>query len=277
MDVRQYRRQYEAELAAHTATARTASRLGGAPESGPGDRVQHLLATLRNDKESASARLAALDGLKAAQFLAARFAPYHADFLAALREVARPGTDPELCEAALETLALEKDSYAQDVLRRGLTDPKAALVSPAKALQFLSHDDHSGAVELARDIFQRTTDLGTKEEALRVLASDPKSADLLTGLIKDKSQPRSIRALSATGLNFLSPEKFVEAARAIAPDDHDYDDIRATVIGALANLADGGHVPKDQSFVQRVQEIGAKTASANVRSAVGRFMKRLQE
>ena len=63
----------------------------------------------------------------------------------------------------------------------------------------------------------------------------------------------------------------------IAPDDHDYDDIRATVIGALANLADGGHVPKDQSFVQRVQEIGAKTASANVRSAVGRFMKRLQE
>ena len=277
MDVREYRRQYEAQLAAHAATARTAAALSAAPEGGSGDRVHRLLATLRNDKESASARIAALYGLQAAEFLAARFAPYHADFLAALREIVRPGTDPELCEGALETLALEKDSYAQDVLRRGLTDAKAALVSPAKALQFLSYDDHSGVVELARDIFHKATDLGTKEEALRVLASDPKSADLFTSLIGDKSQPRSIRALSATGLNFLSPQRFVEAARAIAPDDHDYDDIRATVIGALAHLADAADLPKDQNFLQSVQEIGAKTASANVRSAVGRFMKRLQE
>lgn len=277
MDVREYRRRYEAELASHAHTARTAKALGAAPEGGSGNRIQRLLATLRNDKEPASARLAALDGLKAARFLTARFAPYNADFLAALREIASPGTDPELCENALETLALEKDSYAQDVLRRGLADPKTALVSAAKALQFLSHDDHAGVADLARDIFNKTTDIGTKEEALRVLASDPKSADLFASLVKDKSQPRSLRALSATGLNFVSPQQFAEAARTIATDDHDYDDIRATVIGALAHLADAAHVPKDQSFVQRVQELGAKTASANVRSAVGRFVKRLQE
>ena len=277
MDVREYRRQYEAELASHAHTAGTAKALGAAPESGSGDRNHRLLATLRNDKEPASARLAALDALKAARFLTAHFAPYNADFLAALREIAKPGTDPELCESALETLALDKDSYAQDVLRRGLADPKTALVSAAKALQFLSHDDHAGVVDLARDIFHKATDVGTKEEALRVLASDPKSADLFTSLIKDKSQPRSLRALSATGLNFINPQRFAEAARAIATDDHDYDDIRATVIGALAHLKDATHVPKDQSFVQHVRELAAKTGSTPLRAAVGRFMKRLQE
>jgi hypothetical protein len=275
MDVREYRRRYEAELAAHAATAKTASSLAAAPETG--NRIPRLLATLRDEHESASARLAALQGLLAARFLGPRFAAYNADFLAALREIVRPGTDPELCEAALEVLALEKDAKAQELLRRGLTDPQAALVSPAKALQFLAYDDHAGVAQLARAIFPKTTDTATKEEALRALASDPQSADLFAGLLKDKSQPRSIRALSATGLNHVNPRAFAEAARAIVPDDQDYDDIRATVVGALAHVADPAHLPKDQGFVKSVQELGAKSTSANVRSAVGRFMDKLQE
>lgn len=275
MDVREYRRRYEAELAAHAATAKTASSLAAAPDTD--NSIPGLLATLRNEHESASARLAALHDLLAVRFLGARFARYNAEFLATLREIVRPGTDRELCEAALEVLAVEKDATAQELLRRGLTDPQAALVSPAKALQFLAYDDHAGVADLARDIFQRTTDTDTKEEALRLLASDPKSANLFAGLLKDKSQPRSIRALSATGLHYLDPKAFAEAARTIVPDSQDYDDIRATVVGALAHVADPQNIPKDQDFVKRVEELGAKSASANVRSAVGRFMEKLQE
>jgi hypothetical protein len=273
MDVREYRKRYEAELAAHAAVAKAAAT----PETATAASIPGLLATLRDERASASARLDAHHDLLTVRFLGSRFAPYNADFLAALREIARPGTDPALRQAALEVLALDKDPHAQELLKRGLADPQAALVPPAKALQFLAYDNHSGATDLAREIFHKTADTGTKEEALRVLASDPKSADLFAGLLKDKNQLRSIRALSATGLNNVNPQAFAEAARAIVPDDKDYDDIRATVIGALAHVTDARHVPKDRGFVQGVQALGAKTASPNVRSAVGRFMEKLQE
>jgi hypothetical protein len=273
MDVREYRKRYEADLAASTTAAKTA-RPAGATEAG--NEVPALLATLRNAQETPAARLAALRRLKAARFLVERFAPYNADFLAALREIIRPGTDHKLCEAALEDLAIERDPQAEEVLRRGLSDAKAALVSPAKALQFLSYDDHAGIIPLARDIFHRATDTGTKEEALRVLASDPQSADLFANLLKDKSQPRSIRALSATGLHLVNPNAFVDAARSILNDNKDYDDIRATVIGTLAHVADAAHTPKDEGFVNHLRNL-AESGSANVRSAVGRFMEKLQQ
>jgi hypothetical protein len=273
MDVREYRRRYEADLAARSATAKT-SRPAGSPETG--NEIPGLLATLRNPQESASARLAALRRLLAASFLVERFNPYNADFLAALREIIRPGNDRKLVEAALEVLASEKDPQVQELLRRGLSDAKAALVSPAKALQFLSYDDHAGIVQLARDIFHRATDTDTKEEALRVLASDPQSADLFANLLKDKSQPRGIRALSATGLQLVNPGAFAEAARAILNDNKDYDDIHATVIGTLAHVVDAAHTPKDQGFVNNLRNLAA-SGSANVRSAVGRFMEKLQQ
>jgi hypothetical protein len=269
MEVREYRKQYEQQLAAQARTDGSSTP--------PAVDIPALLATLRNEQASPSERLAALQELLAVRFLAARFAPYNAEFLAALRAVARPASDPSLREAVLEVLALDKDPEAQALLRRGLADQKAALVPPAKALQFLAYDPHSQAAELARDVFQRTTDTGTKEEALRVLASDPKSADLFAALLKDKSQPRSIRALSATGLNFVNPQSFMAAAHTIASDDKDFDDIRATVIGALAHAADPADVRKNEGLVRSVQELGQRTASPNVRSAVGRLIEKLQE
>lgn len=272
MDVREYRRRYEAELAADNVTA---ARSAAVPAEPP--KIPDLIATLQDEKASTAARLAALHELLSARFLGARFTPYNAEFLAALRAVAQPGTDRELSEPALEVLASDKDLEAQQLLRRGLEDPKAALVSPAKALQLLAFDAHSGAADLARKIFHDTTDTETKEEALRVLASDPKSADLFSTLLKDKNQPRSIRALSATGLNHVSPQTFVEVARTIARDAHDYDDIHATVMGALAHAADRAQLPKDQGFVQGVKELAAKTSSLNVRSAAGRLLDKLQE
>lgn len=273
MDVREYRQRYEAELAAGSTAAKTA-RSAGATDGG--NNIPSLLATLRNAQETAAARLDALRRLKAARFLVERFAPYNADFLAALREIIRPGTDRKLCEAALEELAIERDPQAQEVLRRGLSDVKAALVSPAKALQFLAYDDHAGIIQLARDIFHHATDIGTKEEALRVLASDPQSSGLFSDLLKDKSQPRSIRALSATGLHLVNPSAFAEAARSILRDNTDFDDIHATVIGALAHVADAAHTPKDQAFVSHLRDLAA-SGSANVRSAVDRFMEKLQQ
>src|SRR5712691_10621514 len=247
MDVSEYRKRYEAELFKQVASG--ASK-GVTAEPELREHVSQLLAALRDQGEPTKVREEALRALNAASFLGPRFAPYRAEFLAALREIVRPDTDSQLLEDALEILAIEKDSQAQALLRRGLTDTKAALVPPVKALQFLSYDDHAEVATLARDVFHKTPDAATKEQALRLLASDPASAGLFANLLKDKSQPRAIRAVSAAGLNVLYPTAFAAVGRGIVTDDKDYEDIRATVLNALTHSPDHQHLRHDPDFCE---------------------------
>jgi hypothetical protein len=291
MDVKDYRKAYEAELAAPAATAASATSNTFGADAAPGDatrlteiqrvplardefgeKIPALIATLRNATESSVVRLAALRALRAAMFLGEHFAPYRADFLSTLRQLAQQGTDPRLCKDALGVLAAEKDPEAQNQLRRGLQNPQSALVSPATALQLLGFDDHANLAELALDTFHKAADLVTKEAALRVLATDAKSQDLFSQLLQDKTQPRSLRALSATGLNFLNPQKFAALARNIVMDNTDFEDIRATALGALANGPLHHIIHDDPGFLDEIKNLGAQTPLTNLRAAAGRFL-----
>jgi hypothetical protein len=288
MDVKDYRKAYEAELAA-AASRGTSNTFGAAvaPNDAArlteiqrvplarddfGDKIPALIATLRNTAESTVIRLAALRALRAAMFLGDLFAPFRADFLGALRQLAQQGTDPQLCEGALAVLAAEKDPDAQRQLRRGLQEPQSALVSPATALQLLGFDDHANLAELALDTFQKTADLVTKEAALRILATDAKSQDLFARLLQDKTQPRSLRALSATGLNFLNPQKFADVARNIVMDKDDFEDIRATALGALTNGPLHHIVHDDKVLLDEIKNLSAQSPLDNLRAAAGRFL-----
>ena len=66
-----------------------------------------------------------------------------------------------------------KDEVAKQLLLRGLQNPGQALVSTAKAVQLLAHDDHGAAIPVAHQILGGNYDLDAKEEALRALVSDP--------------------------------------------------------------------------------------------------------
>ena len=162
MDVNDYRKAYEAELAANAAksdaadasrpspgaTAAPGGAVSDAESSSPsrtelGERIPALLATLRDAAQPVAVRIAALKAISAARFLGGLFAPFRVDFLNTLRAIAQPGTDPALCEGALAILAVEKDPEAQRRLRSGLQTPQSALVPPATALQLLSYDDHA--------------------------------------------------------------------------------------------------------------------------------------
>src|SRR6266516_3069821 len=153
MEVPEYRRRYEAELAkAAPPKARRRAAKGALTAEKP---------------PSAAARAKALGAL---DFLGPRFAPFRADYKQALREIA---TDPEreLRESALELLSIDKDPYAQELLVHGLKQPKDALVSEAKAIQFLGYDDHAEIIPLVRQVYRRAKG-AAREEALRVLATD---------------------------------------------------------------------------------------------------------
>jgi hypothetical protein len=292
MDVKDYRERYEAELAAHDAGAGLRSP-GLAATAAAGDATQQrlteikrvpsdraefnqkipaLLATLRDADQPAIVRHAALKALGAATFLGEIFAPYRADYLNTLRQIAQPGTDPELRESALGVLAAEKDPGTQQLLRAGLLDPKSALVAPAKALQLLSFDDHAGIADIALNLFHNTADLAVKEAALRVLATDPKSQDLFQQLLQDKSQPLSLRTLSATGLHFLNPQKFADVARTIVMDHSDSEDIRATSLGALANAPDHHLLHGESDFLDTVRQLGADNTLKDLSMAARRMI-----
>jgi hypothetical protein len=279
MDVNDYRKAYEAELAAHAAAGADRGQAAGAQrgalaQGDLGKKVPQWLATLRDPALPVAARLAALKAISAARFLGGPFAPYRVDFLGALRQIAQPGVDRALCESALAILAVEKDPDTQQRLRSGLQAPQSALVSAATALQLLSYDDHANLADLALDIFHKAVDLATKEAALRVLATDAKSQDLFAKLLQDKTQPRSLRALSATGLNFLNPQKFAEVAQRIVKDHSDFEDIRASALGALANTP-LHHVIRDNAdFLNAIKTLGAQSPLTNLRAAADRFLAR---
>jgi hypothetical protein len=290
MDIAEYRKRYEAELAKASPPERRARTEGRRPsaaarakaiatapleEDNLEEQVADLLATVLNREESLTVRMAALDALAALAFLGPRFAPFGADYRQALRDVA---TDPkpELRERALELLAIDKDPYAQGLLVQGLKRPQDAPVPEAKAIQLLGYDDHAEFVPLVRRVYKRAKG-AAREEALRVLATDPQSERLFSRLLNDKSEKRSIRRLSASGLQSLNPEAFERAARRIVADEDDDNDIRATALAALAHGREAREKPVDPKLVETVQKVGESTSSRTLRSATRRFLESTEQ
>lgn len=275
MDVERYRKQTEAKLAKAAPDAREAAlTTASPPEEDLSDRVAALLSLLLDRKASVAERSAALQALGALDFLGPRFEPYRADYKQALRQLA---TDPSvtLRERALELLAIGKDSYAQDLLVKSLENPDEAIVSDAKAMQFLAYDEHAELAPLARKVYERSTG-AVREEALRALATDPGSERLLTRLLKDKSETSSIRRISASGLQNLNPGAFEKAARRIVTDDDDFNEIRATSIAALAHGVEAQQKPADPKFVEAVQKVAEETTSTALRSSSKRFLRSVE-
>jgi hypothetical protein len=274
MDVAKYRERYEAELA-KAATSMEESAAAPLEAQNLEQQVEALLATLRDPAAAVADRTAALEELAALDFLGPRFGPFRAAYNEALREVA---TDQprELRVRALETLAIDRDGYAQELLVQGLREPKKALVPEAKAIQLLGYDDHAQVVPLAREVFERGTG-PAREEALRVLATDPESEQLFDRLLKDKSEKRRIRQLSASGLQSLNPEAFDKTARKIVADEDDYNDIRATALAALAHGREARESSADPKLVETVQKAAESTRSRSIRSAARRFLKTTEQ
>jgi hypothetical protein len=293
MNEKQYRKRLEAEVArsargaARKSSARRTARGGHANtaariaeidamqfDAKDATSIRRLLKTLEDTAEPKELRLAAFRALKTASFLGPAFAPYRADYLKSLRALATDD-EPEIREDALETLVIEKVDYARRLLSEGLRKPDKALVTAAKAIQLLSYDGHAEVAPLVREVFAKTADLPAKEAALRFLASDPGSASLLSRVLKDRSQPASLRRLSATGLRLANPKAFERMARTIVEDRKEDDDVRASCLGALTLAGDFRKTRDDPSFAKAVASLKGSKHSRALRASARRFMSKL--
>jgi hypothetical protein len=245
-------------------------------ESNAAEAIPLLLTTLRDPTEASVVRLAALRGLQGASFLPPLFSPWRAEFLQTLRELATD-QDEALRERAMELLATHKDDYVQRLLMDGLRNPERALVAAAKAVQFLGYDIHADYFPMLRDLAQRAADTSTRVESLRVLATDPESRDMFARLYQDIKENREVRALSAAGLQFLDPARFVEVGKRIVADANEYDDIRATTMNALSRFDEYRDVLHDSGFVERLKSIGENAQPGRLLDSVRRFLRRRDE
>jgi HEAT repeat protein len=224
-----YRRQVEEGLRASSNAAGRAAAAAPRVHEGPdwARDLEELMDTARDPRD----RAAALWRLQAGTFLAGQFAPYRPRYIQALQRAATDA-DPALRHAAFDVLANNKDDFARRKLTEGLQDPDKALVSPAVALGLLARDDHGDATGFARP-FLSHSDPATRAQAVRVLSADPGSTSLLAERMGDKNEFREVRRASAVALRSLDPDRFRALAQDILADHSDFQEIKATVRGAL--------------------------------------------
>lgn len=221
-------------------------------------------------------RLAALRVLQTSSFRAAIFNPKRPEYLAALRTVI-DDRDASLRQQALEILAQEKDEYAQRRLLEGLEGSSEALVPPGKAVQLIGYDIHAGHYPMLRDMVQNPPSPEAKQEAVRLLAADGTSRELLAGILDDKDERREVRNASAVALQSLAPAEFEERAKRVVLDDDEYDDMRATMINALTLFADRRALREDARLNERIEQLREQSPSQEVARTADMYISRQSE
>jgi HEAT repeat protein len=229
MNVKDYRKQVEAQLgAAGSPGDASFASTAASPEQYWADAIRQLAdPTLAPEVRKDVAQV-----LQAGTFLGAQFAPYHADYLAALRTAATDA-DADLRRSALDMLVNFNDEFARQKLADGLRGIGEALVPQAAALGMLARNDHNSATAIARDLLTGGADVATRAQAVRVLGSDPAATELLAEIMKNKSEFQEVRRASAVALKGLNPQAFQAGAIDILRDASDFKDIQSTVGGAL--------------------------------------------
>jgi len=237
------------------------------------DLIDWVIRLLRDSAEPAELRLAALRVLQQSNFSGPAFNPKRPEYLAALRTLIDDQV-ASLRNRALAILAQNKDEYAQRRLLEGLGDSSKALVPPGKAVQLLGYDIHAEHYPILREIVQNPPSPEAKEEAVRLLAADPTSKELLTERLQDKGEARGVRIASAAALQSLAPAEFEEQAKQIVLDDEEYDDLRATAINGLSLFADQEALDQDTELTGRVEQLSEASPSEEVTRTANRFLRR---
>ena len=235
--------------------------------------IDTLLDLLKDQTQPAEVRLAALKVLQMLAFISPLFLAKRPAFLATLRSIV-DDPDAAVRQAAIEVLAMEKDEYVQRRLLEGLDDPSRALVSPEKAIQSLGQDAHAELYPRLREIVRNPPNPAAREEAVRLLAADPESRELLVGLMRDKGESLNIRSLSAAALQSVDPVEFTQQAKQVVLDNAEDDDLRITGLTGLTHFEDRASWAPDLDFLEGLERLKRESASDPLKEAVDKYLDR---
>jgi hypothetical protein len=218
---------------------------------------RQALDILGDADETSVRRLEALRVLQAATFADQQFDAVRSDYTDTLRTLIHD-EQPELRQRALGLLSRSRDDFAQSTLLEGLRHPEKAVVGPADALGYLSFNLHVGVQSVARELFKQSTDNGVREQALRVMASDPASRSIIRTALADKKEPISIRQMSAAALHALDPQALQDWAGEAVLDKNEPDDIVATGLTAINQFGNATRITGNAALRKRIGEMRTK-------------------
>jgi len=233
--------------------------------------VDSLIEILRDTTVPTDQRVRVLGLLQQISFLLVQFPAKRADYLQALRSIV-DDPDADLRRRAMGILAREKDEYVQRRLVEGLEGTSKALVPPAKAIQFLGYDVHAEHFPLFRRIVEDPPNQSARKEAIRVLAADPSSADLLLGILKDKNEKPDVRKVCAIALQSMAPEKLEAEARRILMSDDEDDQLRAVSLNTLTYFGNPATLTGDDELSRQVQRLRTDSPSRQLKQASSAYM-----
>jgi len=240
--------------------------------------LDYLIETLSNPEAPVELRGAALSVLQATTFTSPIFGAKRADYMNALRNVATEKTSASSDKAlaslksrAIEYLALEQDEYIQQRLLEGLEDPKKKIVKPEVAIQLLAYDLHADYYPTLRKIVENPPNKRSKKEALRNLAADPDSADLLLKCLNDKNEDKETRHVCAVGLQSLNPEALQRSVKQLITDPKEDKELRVALLNTMSYTPDTKIIDEDPEFQSKLDSIEKKSSSRNFKKVYKKY------
>ena len=218
------------------------------------DKIVQLMAIAGDRTADAATRRAALYALQELGFTTALLAVMNAQLIAMLRGFI---DDPnlELRDIAVEMLAQKKDEVVQQRLLDGLERREPPIVADARALHLLGYDIHAGQFPTVRKFAQQSPDPAARLEAVRLLAADTESADLLLTLFDDRTQPDDVRRASGSALLSVAPDRYAQRAKQAVLDESESESVRLSSLTALTHFANPADLPNDRQFIAGIAKI----------------------
>ncbi|SFS14797.1 hypothetical protein SAMN04487846_2989 [Microbacterium sp. cf046] len=228
-----------------------------------------LLDILADEEAPAALRLTALQRIGGAAFQPVKFAPFHAEYVERLRELA-VSDDKDLRATALDQLTLMHDEVGQRLVKESLEGTRKPLLPAASAARMLARDEHGDAAPLLREL-ARTGAPRVREQALRALAVDPESVELLATISSDKTERSAVRELAAMSLKAASPERFADVARDMVLDESEDDRLRTTALSAITLTPEAVDALDADTFGAELEDVKTATKSRSLQASIDRF------
>lgn len=192
-------------------------------------RLDRLTQMITDKQLPDSLREAALQGLQGNSFSSPTFLARRPTYMGALRALV-DDENPALRNRAIEYLAMNKDEYVQRRLIEGLENPKKKLTKPELAVQFLAYDLHADHFPILRKLAAKPPNKKTRMEALRNLAADAGSKELLRETLSDNDEAPEVRHLCAVALQRLDPAGFEESSEQIIHSEDENMDLKVALV-----------------------------------------------
>ncbi len=233
--------------------------------------VQTLFALAGDPSESPELRSGVLRILRQLRFSSILLNESRAQYIETLRPLVDE-TDPTLRQDALEMLAQEKDEYVQRRLLESLTSGAPLATSLEKTVLLIGYDIHAEHYPILRRIATEAPGADARREAVRLLASDPQSLDLLKKIFRDRNEDQQVRRASANGYLSLDPQGFEQEAKAVVFDQGENEDVRAASLSALTHFAHPS--VRDAELNEYVEAMDKRPLSKPLEDAVKTYRRR---